>query len=75
MAQIASVSISFIGVSRALGMTVLFGDSKRSDFSANRNEVALTEIHQAKVTKKLHRDNACREQRSKSVCYTNKKSQ
>ena len=75
MAQIASVSISFIGVSRALGMMVSFGDAERSDFSASRNEVAITKSHQAGVTKVLPHENACREQRSKSVQNTNKKSQ
>ena len=43
--------------------------------SANRNEFALTESHQARVTKNLQHDNACREQRGKSVYYANKKSQ
>ena len=70
VAQIASVLISFIGVSRALGMMALFGDAPTEQVctpetilrSANRNESALTESHQAKVTKNLQHDDACRKQ-------------
>ena len=41
--------------------------------SANRNEFALTKSHQARVTKDLQHDNACREQRGRSVYDANKK--
>ena len=68
-AQIASVLVSSVGVSRALIMMALLRDAPTEQVctpetilrSANRNESALTESHQAKVTKNLQHDNACRE--------------
>ena len=69
-AQIASVLVSSVGVSRALIMMALLRDAPAEQVctpetilrSANRNESALTESHQAKVTKNLQHDDACRKQ-------------
>ena len=70
MALIALSSILRIGVSRALGIMVVFGDAS----TAIRNEFALSQSHQAQVTKDRQHNNACCEKNIRTV-YDTAKSQ